>query len=84
LKFYLSRNLKEIRETIHGEGGYQANSGCGKTHEFMTRKCSPILFTEEDVKDLSFLDEFVEVSFLDSDSAEKYIAENLREISLGC
>lgn len=64
-KLFLQRNNSELADAIHGEGGYynyHVGAGCGRKHEFMTKNCSPILFTKDEMEKWQGETEFVEVT----------------------
>lgn len=50
-KLYLHKIDERLRDTVHGLGGYhkENDSGCNQKHEFWTKNCKPVAFTEEEV-----------------------------------
>jgi hypothetical protein len=50
MKLFLCRYDKETREAIHGVDYMKGvpEGGCGTRHEFHTRECHPVVYTEEE------------------------------------
>lgn len=62
MKLYLQYNGDEKQEAIHGvdyHKGLEDGRTCGKRHEFMTKNCVPVVYTEEEL--YGNLDNFVEL-----------------------
>lgn len=62
MKLYLRRNVPPSEKIpVHGVD-YRKGKDCGVAHEFMTRDCKPIFFTQSDFDDSHFQEEFVELT----------------------
>lgn len=52
MKLYLELNHYDTKSLIHGvdyHKGLEDGRRCGRVHEYMTRSCKPIVFTEEEL-----------------------------------
>lgn len=49
MKIYLMRNSNESRHGVDYRHGLKKGQECGRIHEFNTRSCRPVFFTEDDV-----------------------------------
>lgn len=69
-RYFLQLNTPEIREKIHGVDYFKNEQECGRKHEFMTKNCHPILFTEAEIDGWDPEANFVEVSTWNSTRVE--------------
>lgn len=60
MKLYVQRIPKELEGKIHGID-YGFETPCGRKHEFQTRNCCPVVYTEEQFRNHVSKDDFVEL-----------------------
>jgi hypothetical protein len=76
MRLYMKRNPLETRNAVHGvdyHRGLEDGRECGTVHEFMTKNCQPVIFTEDEKNDWHNQEGFVEVVRFGLEDANDFV-----------